>query len=101
MSDNISRTKTALDMARERLAELRSEGTKILIRSPLEKLAEKPTSKTLAINGKCYQCEWEDADPSVKWRIGNCTYTDCALYAVRPYQFMVGRPTPESLRACR
>lgn len=66
-------------------------------RTPVEKLEDNPKSLRLSVNAKCYQCSGEDADPSVQWRIGNCEITDCALWAVRPYQDFSGRPVPKGL----
>lgn len=60
----------------------------IVIKNPIEKALENPKSLRLAINAKCYDCEGRDADPKVKWRIGNCQCHDCPLYPVRPYQYM-------------
>lgn len=67
-------------------------------KGPLEKLAENPLSLRRAIDAKCYQCEGEDEDPSVRWRIGNCELTYCALHAVRPHQKLQGTPIPKALR---
>ena len=67
-------------------------------RDPIEKLAERPESLRLAVTAKCYDCVGQDADASWQWRIGNCGVTGCPLYAVRPYQSQVGRPTPATLR---
>ena len=78
---------------------MRAAGQPVRVKTPLEKLAAKPLSLRLAASARCYQCEGEDADPAVKWRIGNCTNDVCALHAVRPYQYMHGRPLPASLRA--
>jgi hypothetical protein len=54
--------------------------------TPLEKLQAHPTSLRAAINARCFQCEGCDADPKVRYRIGTCTVTSCALWGVRPYQ---------------
>lgn len=78
--------KSALEMARERRREMAEAGIKVVVKNPLEKLAERPESLRLAINAKCYQCEGGDSDPGVKQRIGTCSIRDCGLWAVRPYQ---------------
>ena len=88
----------ALALARQKRAEMAARGEKIVQKNPLEKLAEKPDSLRRAINARCYQCESEDADPAVKWRIGNCRATTCALWNVRPFQGQYGRPEPKSVR---
>ena len=64
---------------------------------PIEKARKNPKSRRLAVNAKCYDCEGEDADPCVQWRIGNCTVPACPLYPVRPYQHLFGTSTPSSL----
>lgn len=66
--------------------------------TPTQKHNQNPKSLRLAINAHCYQCQGEDADPCVQWRIGNCEITTCALFSVRPYQKMEGSPIPASLR---
>jgi len=92
-------TLTPLQKAQAAQKAMRDAGIAIRPKNPLEKLAERPDSLRLAVNAKCYQCEGEDADPSVKWRIGNRLCEDtCALYAVRPYQHLQGAPTPAALR---
>ena len=67
-------------------------------KTPLEKLAENPTSLRAAVNAKCYQCQGEDADPSVQWRIGNCEIPDCGLWEIRPYLGLEGKPVPKGLK---
>jgi hypothetical protein len=76
---------SALEKALATKRAMREAGT-LKIKSPLEKLADNPTSFRAAVNAKCYQCEGEDADPHVKARIGSCQITTCGLWAVRPYQ---------------
>ncbi len=66
---------------------------------PIQKVKKNPKSLRAAINGKCYECEGEDADPAFRWRIGNCAVgIGCPLYGLRPYQNQLGKPTPRSLR---
>jgi hypothetical protein len=88
---------TALEKARQARKTMQEAGIPVKVKNPLEKLADKPQSLRRAIDAKCYQCEGEDADPAVKWRIGNCLCADCALYAVRPHQRLKGTQTPKSL----
>jgi hypothetical protein len=90
-------TLSPLEKARQARKEMQEAGIPVKVKNPLEKLADKPQSLRRAIDAKCYQCEGEDADPAVKWRIGNCLCDDCALYMVRPYQRLKGTPTPKSL----
>ena len=67
-------------------------------RTPVEKLEANPNSLRLSVNAQCWQCQGEDADPCVQWRIGNCEIPKCAIYAVRPYQQKEGEPLPHSLK---
>lgn len=60
--------------------------------NPLEKLQRKPTSRAFAINAMCYQCMGEGSDSGWKWAIGNCSVKSCALFDLRPYQAMKGKP---------
>ena len=66
-------------------------------KTPFEKLSERPNSLRLAIDAMCWDCQGRDADPGVKWRIGNCVSLKCPLYAVRPYQRLYGTEIPVSL----
>ena len=88
---------TGLDAARAAAAAKRAAGEKIERKTPLQKLADSPLSLRAAVNAKCYQCEGEDADPGVRWRIGNCACASCALHAVRPYQRLAKTSAPASL----
>ncbi len=90
--------RTNLQAANDARAKIRREGNSS-VKSPIEKAGANPNSLRLAVNAMCFQCEGCDADPCVQWRIGNCNIPDCALYAVRPYRYMRGRPVPASLRA--
>ena len=85
---------------REKSAQARRErkeaGIPVMVRDPMKRLAANPTSWRLAINAMCWQCQGENADPFVKWRIGNCVCKDCALWRLRPYQKLQGTPNPES-----
>ena len=63
------------------LAEWRAKGEKVVRKNPLEKLAENPTSKVLAIKAYCWQCSNGTID-----EVKHCTVTSCALHKVRPYQ---------------
>lgn len=84
------------DLAREAAMQRKALGLSV-IKNPLERLAETPTSLRRAITAKCYQCEGEDADPGVRWRIGNCEIADCALHGLRPYQDQTEIPIPKVL----
>ena len=71
----------------DQLKKWREEGGKPGKRqNPIEKARNKPTSLRFAINGKCYDCQGQDADPNVSQRIKTCECPDCTLYPVRPYQ---------------
>lgn len=88
---------TGLERARQARKAMQEAGIAVRIKNPLEKLADNPTSLRLAINAKCYQCEGEDADQNVRWRIGNCVVPKCGLFAVRPHQHLHGTSAPKSL----
>ena len=88
--------KTPLEKAKEALAAKRASGES-LVTKPDDKHNKNPKSLRLAINGMCWQCQGEDADPCVKWRIGNCEITGCCLWTVRPYKHMHGSETPANL----
>ncbi len=66
-------------------------------RTPLERLAEDPTSKAKAIVAKCYDCVGGDSDRCWQWRVGNCDIHNCGLHWVRPHRRLEGRPMPRSL----
>jgi len=63
---------------------------------PLTKAAAHPTSRSLAIAAKCYDCQGGDTDPAWRWRIGNCD-APCPLIPVRPHQHLAGKPMPTCL----
>jgi len=65
--------------------------------NPVEKAQKNPKSRTLAIAAKCYDCQGQDTDPSVNWRIGNCEIPECPLYPVRPHQKLFSTPIPVGL----
>ena len=90
--------KERMAKAHARTAELRAQGVVIRRKNPLEKLAEMPLSLRRAVTAKCFQCEGEDSDPGVQWRIGNCEIADCALHPVRPFKPTLGAPMPTALK---
>lgn len=57
----------------------------------IQKAQRDPKSLRLAINGKCWDCVGRDADPNPKQRVRDCPMTDCTLWAVRPWQGILGR----------
>jgi hypothetical protein len=77
---------TPLEKARAVTAARRAAGEVIKRRNPIEKLGDNPKSLRLAINAKCYDCQGQDSDPKVRYRIGTCSVTGCPLHAVRPHQ---------------
>ena len=84
--------------AEERRVARKAAGLKSTM-TPLERLRAHPTSPSKAIAAKCWQCQGEDGDPGVRWRIGNCEVgEDCALYGLRPYRNLQGTPKPAGLR---
>lgn len=84
--------------AARRKMSAKDEARKLVRTTPLEKLAKRPTSLRLAVNAMCYQCQGENADPSVQWRIGNCEIKTCALHGVRPYRRHEGKEPPAWIR---
>lgn len=99
-------TLSPLEKARLAMAARRAAGEVSVHLTPVQKAIAKPTSRTFAIAANCYTCQGGNADSGVRWRIGNCTVgplkedeSGCALYAVRPYQRLLGRPVPTSI-AC-
>ena len=66
----------------------RQEGREIAGRwlTPIEKLAKNPRSKSLAIAGKCWDCQGSGYDPGGRSAIRHCEITDCALWHHRPYR---------------
>lgn len=50
------------------------------------KARQNPTSKRLAINARCAQCECGEADAGWRSRIKQCATNNCALRLFRPYQ---------------
>lgn len=59
------------------------------IKTPWEKLREKPTLKRM-VTAKCHECYgWEEGGarpPGIREDIAGCTATGCPLYAARPYK---------------
>lgn len=78
-------------------AERKQTGEKRVRLDPIERLKRNPTSRALAINAYCFGCSGRNADPCVRWRVGNCPITDCELYQARPYKHLCGSPTPRAL----
>ncbi len=85
-----------LAQARARRDELKSLGL-LTVKTPIERHLERPKSLRAAITAKCYDCQGLDADPGVKWRIGNCECPECPLWTVRPWQGLEGSPIPKAL----
>lgn len=77
---------TAIELAHLKRREMKEAGIEIKRKTPIEKLAENPTSLRKAVNAKCYDCQGSDGDPKVRSRIGKCHCVSCPLYNVRPYQ---------------
>ena len=47
--------------------EHKEAGIAIVRLNPMEKLKANPKSMRASINASCWQCQGEDADPSVQW----------------------------------
>ena len=77
---------TPLQLASQKMAEMRASGVPVVRLDPIEKARANPTSLRAAINGKCWDCVGRDCDPKPRARIGGCPVKACPLYPVRPYQ---------------
>jgi len=77
----------ALEAAHAKRQEMKERGEKVERLTPREKLAKKPTSYSLAIAAKCWECagNGEDGNKVTRETIEMCT-VDCALHAFRPYK---------------
>lgn len=51
---------------------------------PLQKAAKNPTSRSLAIRAKCYDCVGQNVDPGWHRRVRECEITSCPLWPFRP-----------------
>jgi len=61
------------------------------LRTPLDRLADKPRSLRACIDAKCWDCMGAGADPGTRRMIRECPCdgtesTLCPLWNVRPYQ---------------
>jgi hypothetical protein len=76
----------ALQRAREAAAAKRAAGELVQL-SPAEKAAKNPTSRSLALAAKCFDCvNGPNADGGYRRAIRECPSTKCALHNFRPYQ---------------
>lgn len=98
-SGQIAARGKALAAASAKARRERNEAGLLATRSPIEKLADNPTSLRLAVDSKCWDCMGAGGDPCVNWSVGNCRTKACPLWAVRPHQRLAGRPMPKALRA--
>lgn len=87
----------AIQAAQEARRKRVEEGEGLKHRTPSEKLRDNPTSRKLAIDAMCYECQGGGADPGTKWQVGNCPCTNCPLHAVRPWQHLNGKIKPRAL----
>ncbi len=79
--------KSPLDLARERMAAMREAGEVPERLNPREKALANPTSRSLAVAAKCYDCVGgECADGGYRKAIRECPSQTCALKGFRPYQ---------------
>ena len=76
----------ALEAAHLKRAEMKAAGIKAVILNPIDKARRFPSSRRLAINGKCYDCVGAGNDPNPRGAIRDCAISDCTLHPVRPYQ---------------
>lgn len=53
---------------------------------PLARARANPTSKTLAIRAKCWECVGGNSNPNWQKRVGECTIARCGIHPFRPYQ---------------
>lgn len=69
------------EKALEGLKKFRESGQKLVVRTPTEKLQDKPTSLRASITAFCWLCVGES-----RKEVTNCTAKNCPLYKVRPWQ---------------
>jgi hypothetical protein len=72
--------------AREAREAARVAGIKQDRLNPMQKAQAHPNSLRMAINGKCYDCVGQDADPNPRGRVRDCNCKGCCLWHVRPWQ---------------
>ena len=77
--------------AEDRMATARAAKVNGIAKGPvlnaIERLAQKPLSKSLAIKAKCFECMGrEGADSGWRRLVRDCTGRNCPLYAARPHQ---------------
>ena len=87
-----------LEKAQQRIREMREAGIEPERLDPMQKASRNPQSLRKAIDAKCWDCQGQDADPGVKWRVGNCQILDCPLHPVRPWRHLEGTAVPAALR---
>ena len=82
--------KTALDMARERQAEMVAAGELVIENNLMKKAAADPRSKAKAISAFCFHCQGGTIDelPDGGWKqaIRECSAPGCPLFGHRPYR---------------
>lgn len=76
----------ALEKATQERLRRKELGIKTVIKNPIEKARENPTSLRKAINGKCWDCIGAGQDPNPRRAIRKCVIKDCTLWPVRPFQ---------------
>lgn len=77
---------TALDLARQKRAQMKADGIDVKILNPTEKALADPKSRSKAIRATCYECLGAEDCPNVRNEIGHCMAFDCALWHLRPYR---------------
>jgi len=77
----------SIGLAQQKRKEMAEAGVKIVHLSYKEKLAKNPSSRTLAIHAKCWECAGDGADGAgiTKETIRTCK-SPCALHDFRPYK---------------
>lgn len=76
-----------LELARQKRKAMAEQGVKVVHLSFKEKLLQNPTSRSLAIAAKCWECAGDGADghKMTKDTIRTCK-SPCALRDFRPYK---------------
>lgn len=73
------------EKALEGLKRFRESGQMPVVKTPIEKLQDNPTSLRKAITAFCWLCVGES-----RKEVTNCTTKNCPLYKVRPWQSKSG-----------
>lgn len=60
--------------------------TETTLKTPIQRAAENPSSRKLAIAAKCWECMGGAGTPGAKRLVGECVSVRCPLHPLRPWQ---------------